>query len=60
MNNPKIVAPLSALVALYLAYTIFGAAEAPSSTLNIMQWVFLLLAVAAFVGSIVQLTKSKE
>jgi hypothetical protein len=59
MNNPKVVAALSGVVALYLAYSIFGlSGEAPSSALITMNWVFFLLAVVACVGSIIQIFKS--
>lgn len=58
MNNPKLIAVISGVVALYLAYSIFGQSEeAPSSSLNTMNWVFFLLAVVACVGSIVQIVK---
>lgn len=58
MNNPKVIATISGVVALYLGYAIFGpAGEAPGSALNTMNWVFFLLAVVACVGSIVQIVK---
>ncbi|MBX9462960.1 MAG: hypothetical protein KL840_08310 [Aquamicrobium sp.] len=58
MNNPKVIATISGVVALYLGYSIFGpAGEAPSPALNAMNWVFFLLAVVACVGSIVQILK---
>lgn len=57
MNNPKVIAPLSAVVALFLAYTIFSATEAPSSGLAAMNWIFLLLAVVACIGSLIQIAR---
>ena len=61
MNNPKLIAVISGLAAVYLAYTIFGpSAEAPSSTLNAMNWVFFLLAAVACIGSIVQIVKADK
>ena len=61
MNNPKLVAAISGVVALYLAYSIFGPAdEAPGTALNIMNWVFFLLAAVACVGSIIQILKKER
>lgn len=60
MNDPRIVAPISAVVALYLAYTIFTATESPSSALAAMHWLFLLLAAAACIGSIVQIANRRR
>ena len=58
MNDPKLIAAVSGIVAPFLAYSIFGPSEeAPSSTLGAMNWVFFLLAVVACVGSIVQIVK---
>lgn len=58
MNNPKLVAAISGIAALFLAYSIFGPSdEAPSSALGAMNWVFFLLAVVACVGSIVRIVK---
>lgn len=58
MNNPKIIAIVSGVAALWLAYSIFGpSAETPSSTVNAMNWVFFLLATVACIGSIVQIVK---
>lgn len=58
MNNPKTIAIISGIAALWLAYSIFGpSAEAPSSTVNAMNWVFFLLAAVACIGSIVQIVR---
>lgn len=60
MGNPKIVAVISGIAALFLASSIFGPSdEAPSSTLNLMNWVFFLLALVAFIGSVIQMSKGK-
>ena len=56
MNNPKINASISGLVALYLAYSIFGGgSEAPSSAVNAMMWVFFIGALIACIGSVYQI-----
>ena len=57
VNNPKVTAALSGAVALYLAFSIFGATEAPSSSLNAMNWVFFILALVACIGSIWKMAK---
>lgn len=58
LNNPKVVAVISGVVALYLAWSIFGGgAEAPSSALNAMNWVFFVLALVACIGSVYQIAK---
>ncbi len=57
MNNPKVTAAISGAVAVYLAFSIFGASEAPSSALSTMNWAFLALALIACVGSIYKITK---
>ena len=58
MNNPKVIAAISGLVAISLGYSIFGGSgEAPSSALNAMNWVFFILAVVACVGSLYQIAK---
>ena len=58
MNNPKIVAAISAIAVIYLGYSMFGAQEeAASSALNTLNWVFLLLAILALIGSIVLMAK---
>lgn len=57
MNNPKIVAAVSGAVALYQAFSIFGASEAPSSAVNTLNWAFLILALVACIGSIYKMAK---
>ena len=58
MNNPKVVAGISAIAVIFLGYSIFGPAEeAPSSALNTMNWAFFILALIAFIGSIVLMAK---
>jgi|GEM_PF-1167755 hypothetical protein len=59
MNNPKVTAAMSGVVALFLAYSIFGADEQPSSTLSMMNWFFLILAVIACVGSLYKIAKGE-
>ena len=61
MNNPKLIAALSGVATLFLGYSIFGPAdEAPSSAVNTMDWVFFMLALVAFVGSIVLIVKARK
>lgn len=56
--NPKTVAIISGIAALFLAYSIFGPSrEAPSSAVYTMNWVFFLLALAACIGSAIQAMK---
>ena len=57
MNNPKVTAVISGAVALYLAFSIFGATEAPSSSLNTMHWGLLILALIACIGPICKIAK---
>ena len=57
MNDPRISATICTLVALWLGYTIFFAAEAPSPLLATMQWVFFLCAIAGAVAAIVRLLR---
>ena len=58
MNNPKVVAAVSGIAVIFLAFSIFGPSdEAPSSALNAMNWVFFLLALVACIGSIVLIMK---
>lgn len=59
MNNPKLIAVISGIAFLFLSYSIFGPVEeAPSSTLNAMNWLFFLLAAFACIGSVVQIVRS--
>ena len=44
MNNPRTSAIVSAVAVVLLGYSIFGAREAPSSTLETLQDVLLALA----------------
>lgn len=52
MGNPKVMAVVSGLVALWLLATIVTAQEAPSTALAVVQYLFLILAIIACVGSI--------
>lgn len=45
MNNPKVVAVVSGLAALYLGYSIFvPGQEAPGPAVSTLNWVFFLMA----------------
>lgn len=58
MNDPRIVAVVSAIAVLFLGYSVFGLSEeAPSTALNTLNWVFFLMALVAFIGSVVQIMK---
>ena len=57
MNNPKIVAPVSGVVAAYLLYSILNTSEAPSSALSALNWAFFILALVACIGSIYKIAK---
>lgn len=60
MNNPRISAIICGLVALWLGYQIFFAAESPSQMLAFMQWLFLLFATAGFVVAVVRIVRERD
>ncbi|MFC3074158.1 hypothetical protein [Shinella pollutisoli] len=57
MNNPKLVAVVSGVAALFLAYSIFGATEAPGTAVSAMNWVFFILALVACAGSLYKISR---
>jgi hypothetical protein len=57
MNDPRVSAIICGLVALWLGYTIFFAAEAPSQILSIMQWVFFICAIAGLAAAVARMTR---
>jgi hypothetical protein len=57
MNNPRTSAIVSAVAVVLLGYSIFGATEAPSSTLATLQYVLLALALVGLVGSLVKMSR---
>jgi hypothetical protein len=61
MNNPKVVAVVSGLAALYLGYSIFvPGQEAPGPAVSTLNWVFFLMAAVACIGSIVQIARGSK
>lgn len=46
MSDPRISALICGVVAAWLAYQIFFAAEAPGTFLAVMQWTFFAIALA--------------
>lgn len=59
MGNPKITALICGAAVLLIVFRMFSATEAPSSALNTLNWVFLLLALVGLVGSLVMLARGK-
>ena len=57
MNNPRTTAIVSAAGAVLLAFSIFGASEAPSPALATLQYVLLALALIGFFGSLFQMKR---
>ncbi len=57
MNNPKISAVLSALATVYFGYAIFGANEQPSPMLSFINWLFFIIGLIGFAGSLAQIAK---
>jgi TRAP-type C4-dicarboxylate transport system permease small subunit len=56
MNDPRISALICTLVAAWLGYTIFfGANEAPSTFLAVVQWTFLLVAILGAVAAVIRI-----
>lgn len=59
MNNPKVTAAISGLVAIYIAYSMYTATEAPSATLALLNWALLGLALVGCVGSLVKIARGE-
>lgn len=57
MNDPRISAIICAAVALWLGYTIFFAAEAPSTFLAVVQWTFFLVAILGAVAAVIRIVR---
>jgi membrane protein DedA with SNARE-associated domain len=57
MNDPRISALICAAVAAWLGYTIFFAAEAPSTFLAVVQWTFFLIAILGLVAAVVRILR---
>jgi len=57
--NSKVSALVGAIAVVYFGYQIFGATEAPSGTLSMLYWVFLLLGLFALVGSLFKISQGK-
>lgn len=56
MNDPRVSALICTLVAAWLGYTIFfGAGEAPSTFLSVVQWTFLLVAILGAVAAVIRI-----
>lgn len=60
MGNPKITAAICGVAALLIAFRMFTATEAPSGALDALNWVFLLLALFGFVGSLITLARGTK
>ena len=59
MNDPRISALICGLVAAWLGYTIFSAAEAPSGILAFMQWLFFFCAIAGLIAAVVRIVRER-
>ena len=57
MNDPRISAVICAAVAVWLGYTIFFAAEAPSTFLAVVQWTFFLVAIAGVAAAVARMAR---
>lgn len=61
MNTPKIIAIISGIAALYLGYSIFVPGdEAPSGSVNALNWLFFLMAIVGCIGSAIQIARGKQ
>ena len=60
MNNPRISALICALVAAWLGYTIFSAAEAPSTFLLVAQWTFFIVALAGLGAALARIMRERR
>ena len=57
MSDPRISAVICAAVAAWLGYTIFFAAEAPSTFLAVVQWTFFVVAILGLVAAVVRMVR---
>ena len=57
MNDPRISAVICAAVAVWLGYTIFFAAEGPSTFLAVVQWTFFLVAILGAVAAVIRIVR---
>ena len=60
MNDPRISALICALVAGWLGYSIFSATEAPSTFLLVVQWTFLLVAIAGLAAALARIVRERR
>jgi hypothetical protein len=58
MNNPKVMAVLSAAVAAWLIYSMATATEQPSMALAVLQYVLIAGALISLVGSVMKIMKA--
>ncbi|MBE0581371.1 hypothetical protein [Devosia sp.] len=59
MNDPRVSALICAAVAIWLGYTIFFAAEAPSTFLLVAQWTFFLVALAGLSAALARILRGR-
>lgn len=59
MNDPRLSAIICAAVAAWLGYTIFSAAEAPSTFLMVLQWTFFIVALAGLGAALARLMRGR-
>lgn len=60
MSDPRISALICAVVAAWLGYQLFFAAEAPSTFLLALQWTFFLVAILGAVAAVIRLLRSQR
>lgn len=59
MNDPRVSAIICGLVALFLGYRIFFAAEAPSQILAVMQWIFFVCAISGLAAALARIARGR-
>jgi len=57
MNNPAVTAAISVLAALIIGWNIFGATESPGTTLMVLQYGLLALAIVGLIGSLIRMMR---
>jgi hypothetical protein len=57
VNNPKVAAAICGIAVLLIGFRMLTATEAPGTAVNLMNWMFLLLALVGLVGSLVILSR---
>ena len=57
MNNPKVMAVVSAAVATWLIYSMASATESPSPALAMLQYVLIAGALIGLAGAVLKMTK---